>query len=64
MPRPTVLGDLRRAVDAGQLPHRSVRRELRDNLIEKLRRSETLFPGIVGYDESVIPLKTPMGCDG
>ena len=55
MPRPTVLGDLRRAVDAGRLPHRSVRRELRDNLIEKLRRSETLFPGIVGYDESVIP---------
>ena len=55
MPRPTVLGDLRRAVDAGELPHRSVRREVRDNLIEKLRRGEILFPGIVGYDESVIP---------
>lgn len=55
MPRPTVLGDLRLAVDAGDVPHRSVRRELRDNLIEKLRRGDPLFPGIVGYDESVIP---------
>ncbi len=55
MQRPTVLGDLRRAVDAGRIPRRSVRQELRDNLIDKLRRSETLFPGIIGYDESVIP---------
>ena len=55
MSRPTALGDLRRAVDAGELPHRSVRRELRDNLIDKLRRGDTLFPGIVGYDDSVIP---------
>ena len=55
MSRPTALADLRRAVDAGQLPHRSVKRELRDNLIEKIRTGESLFPGIVGYDESVIP---------
>ena len=55
MQRPTVLGDLRRAVDAGRIPRRSVRQELRDNLIDKLRRGETLFPGIIGYDESVIP---------
>ena len=55
MRRPTALRDLRRAVDAGQLPHRSVKRELRDNLIEKIRASEPLFPGIIGYDESVIP---------
>ena len=53
--RPTALGDLRRAVDAGRLPHRSVRHELRDNLIAKLRRGETLFPGIIGYDDTVIP---------
>ncbi len=53
--RPTALGDLRRAVDAGRLPHRSVRYELRDNLIAKLRRGETLFPGIIGYDDTVIP---------
>ena len=55
MRRPTALGDLRRAVDAGQLPHRSVKRELRDNLIEKIRAGKRLFFGIVGYDESVIP---------
>ena len=53
--RPTVLGDLRRAVDAGRLPHRSVRRELRDNLIAKLSRGEPLFPGIIGYDDTVLP---------
>jgi len=34
---------------------RSVKQELRDNLIARLTRGETLFPGIVGYDESVIP---------
>ena len=55
MSQPTVLGDLRKRVAAGQIPHRSVKRELRDNLIEKLRSSAPLFPGIVGYDESVIP---------
>jgi magnesium chelatase subunit I len=33
----------------------SVKDELRSNLIKKLKRSEKLFPGIVGYDETVIP---------
>lgn len=55
MPQPTVLGDLRRNVAAGTLTHRSVRRELRDNLIAKLRTGDTLFPGVIGYDDSVIP---------
>ena len=55
MPQPTVLGDLRRAVAAGDIPNRSVKLELRDNLIAKLRSGEPLFPGIVGYDDSVIP---------
>ena len=34
---------------------RSVKDELRANLIKKLRSGERLFPGIVGYDETVIP---------
>ena len=55
MAQPTCLGDLRRAVEAGDLPHRRVRREVRENLIGKLRTGETLFPGIIGYDETVIP---------
>ena len=53
--RPTSLGSLRRAVDKGRIPHRSVKRELRDNLMSRMRSSEPLFPGIVGYDDSVIP---------
>ena len=34
---------------------KSVKQELRDNLIARLQRGEPLFPGIVGYDESVVP---------
>jgi len=34
---------------------RSVRNELRDNLLAKIRAGETVFEGIVGYDESVVP---------
>jgi len=53
--RPTTLGDLRRAVEAGRIPRRSVRSELRDNLLRKLRAGERLFPGIIGYDDTVVP---------
>jgi magnesium chelatase subunit I len=49
------LGELRRAVDSGSTPHRSVKDELRQNLITKLKARATLFPGIVGYDDSVVP---------
>ncbi len=45
------LGELRRS---GQHP-RVVKQEIRDNLMGKLRAGERLFPGIVGYDETVIP---------
>jgi len=34
---------------------RSVKTELRDNLIAKLKNHELLFPGIVGYDDTVAP---------
>ena len=33
----------------------SVKQELRDNLIGRLKRGEPIFPGIVGYEESVLP---------
>jgi magnesium chelatase subunit I len=52
---PSTLGTLRRAVDAGQIPRRSVRSEIRDNLIARLRRGGPVFPGIVGFDETVVP---------
>src|SRR5213596_152172 len=45
------LGDLRRA----GLRSRPVKQEIRDNLVQKLQFGETLFPGIIGYDETVIP---------
>lgn len=51
MSRPHTLGDLK---EAGYY-RRSVKDEIRHNLISKLRRSETLFPGIIGYEETVIP---------
>ena len=34
---------------------RSVRDELRDNLIRKITQQEPLFPGIIGFDHTVIP---------
>jgi magnesium chelatase subunit I len=34
---------------------RSVKEEIRANLIRKLRNKETTFPGILGYEDSVIP---------
>ncbi|HLF47280.1 MAG TPA: hypothetical protein VI548_12705 [Chitinophagaceae bacterium] len=34
---------------------RSIKEELRQNLIQKLKLNENAFPGIIGYDESVIP---------
>ncbi len=33
----------------------SVKEEMRKNLIEKIRGGEELFPGIIGYEETVIP---------
>src|SRR6266849_6617321 len=45
------LGDLRQS----GYRSRPVKQEIRDNLVCKLRAGETLFPGIIGYDETVIP---------
>ena len=51
MDYPRTLRDLRAAK---YQPH-SVKDELRRNLITKLRSGEKLFPGIVGYQDTVIP---------
>ncbi|MGE5242786.1 MAG: sigma 54-interacting transcriptional regulator [Betaproteobacteria bacterium] len=48
---PRTLGELRQA---GARP-RSVKQEVRDNLVRKLQSGDTLFPGVIGYDETVIP---------
>ncbi len=52
---PSTVGELRHAVVHGELPHRTVHQEVRDNLIVRLRSGAPLFPGIVGYDETVVP---------
>jgi magnesium chelatase subunit I len=51
----STLGELRKAIAAGTVPHRSVHEEVRENLIRKLREGGPLFDGIVGYDDTVIP---------
>jgi magnesium chelatase subunit I len=53
--KPRTVGALRAAVNAGLPRHRSVRDEIRTNLISKLRAGESLFPGIIGYDDTVVP---------
>jgi magnesium chelatase subunit I len=53
---PRTLGDLRvSAFPEDRLARRNVKDELRANLICKLQRREELFPGIVGYEDSVVP---------
>jgi magnesium chelatase subunit I len=51
--RPTIatLGELR----ASGYQTRTVKEELRANLVDRLRRGEPLMPGILGYDDTVLP---------
>src|SRR5580700_1002143 len=55
MSLPSTLGALRDAIAAGRVAHRSVRDELRANTLARLRDGTPLFPGIVGYDDTVVP---------
>src|ERR1700740_2921804 len=53
---PRTLGELRASdFSPERLRDRRVKDEMRQNLICKLKRRETLFPGIVGYDDTVVP---------
>ena len=45
------LGDLRAQSDR----MRPVKQEIRDNLVRKLQAGDRLFPGIIGYEETVVP---------
>jgi magnesium chelatase subunit I len=51
MTRPRTIRELR----AGDYRTLSVKEELRKNLIDKLRRGESPFPGLIGYEDTVIP---------
>ncbi|MFD6562736.1 magnesium chelatase [Micromonospora profundi] len=48
---PGTLGALR----AAGHQYRTVKQELRDNILARMRSGETRFPGIVGYDDTVLP---------
>ncbi|MCO1599470.1 magnesium chelatase [Micromonospora sp. RHAY321] len=48
---PGTLGALR----AAGHQYRTVKQELRDNLLARMRSGEDRFPGIVGYDDTVLP---------
>jgi magnesium chelatase subunit I len=50
-PRPATVGALRAS---GYRP-KSVKQELRNNLRARLQSGEPLFPGILGYDRTVVP---------
>src|SRR5918911_5625315 len=51
MTQAKTLGELKRSGYRA----RGVKDELRANLIAKLRAGASIFPGIVGYDETVVP---------
>ena len=50
-PSPATLGQLRAAGYAA----RSVKTELQSNVLARLRAGQTAFPGIVGFDDTVLP---------
>jgi magnesium chelatase subunit I len=53
---PQTLGALRAsAFSENKIASRSVKDELRSNLICRLQRGDQLFPGIMGYEDTVIP---------
>jgi magnesium chelatase subunit I len=49
--RPTTLGELR----ASATPDRSVKAELRENLVARLRAGDAPTTSVIGYDDSVLP---------
>ena len=54
--KPATLGELRKL--SGYEPgtaRRTVKDELRANILQKLEAGEPLFPGIHGYEETVLP---------
>src|SRR4030081_685926 len=53
---PSTVGELKSSeFNEARIHHRSVKDEMRENLINKLERRQTVFSGIVGYDDSVVP---------
>jgi magnesium chelatase subunit I len=56
MQKPRTIGELKSSeFDETRLLGSSIKDEMRRNLLGKLERGENAFPGIVGYDDTVIP---------
>src|SRR6476620_2683976 len=56
MSLPRTLGELRQSPFSEQrLRNRRIKDELRENLINRLQGNCPIFPGIVGYDDTVVP---------
>src|ERR1035437_4946446 len=56
-PLPQTLGELRTSIlfPESRLKTRTIKDEMRGNLIARLQAHETIFPGIVGYEDTVVP---------
>src|ERR1700743_2147815 len=55
-PRPKTVGELRSIPDFdARTPATSVKNEIRRNLLRAIEKGETLFPGVHGYEDTVIP---------
>jgi magnesium chelatase subunit I len=55
-PQPKHLGELRRSPwSEEKFGLRTVRQELRENLLQRLEKGEPIFSGVHGYDDTVIP---------
>jgi len=55
-PKPRTLGELKRIPDFDALSAGvSVKNEIRRNLLRAIERDEPLFPGVHGYEDTVIP---------
>ncbi len=53
---PRTLGELKRSAwQESRIAGRSVRDEIRENLLRRLDSPQPLFPGLHGYDDTVIP---------
>src|SRR6202030_2537421 len=54
--KPRTLGELKRIPDFdARTISRSVKTEMRQNLLRMIERDEPLFPGVHGYEDTVIP---------
>jgi len=53
---PATLGDLRKSdFSESRLRDRRVKDELRENLMARLRDGKPIFPGVIGFDDTVVP---------